>query len=383
MQNYKILLPDAEIAAKVQEKLFRLGYTWLSGASIVSYLDRIHSIELLNNTLFYFNESNSRFVNSTREEISYQDFLALPEPNQENAKSLPERWYIKPTREQFRIVADWASIENHKNLGIYNQYINYVYHDSVNFNFLGRYREESGCAEISFEDFERFILNKTITMSELKLKCVKEPQKTKNITIGREYTGILINDDDTQVDSFDEATGFLCTNNNGVEAKYRISLFEKPTPPPPPQISMEEYVNTIVVNEENVVIGNEITGIQNINGCGRRSLALNGSGCSCGINSIDGLATLRELIFERIRTPRNVIDFGIEEATNAIFTRVVKAKINNASLAFVLMSVTSDEDQVEGCIDTILSEFGGIKTETRRNPNSGNDILAWIINKPV
>lgn len=77
MENYKIMTPSPEISKLVQEKLFELGYTWLSGKREVQYTDFCFGIKLYNEKTFICFSGRMAFDSSESPEISYQDFLNL------------------------------------------------------------------------------------------------------------------------------------------------------------------------------------------------------------------------------------------------------------------------------------------------------------------
>lgn len=80
MENYKIRTPSPEISIAVQEKLFELGYTWLSGKKTVSYENDCFGIETSNKRKTFFFKTYGMigvFNSSNTPEISYQNFLNL------------------------------------------------------------------------------------------------------------------------------------------------------------------------------------------------------------------------------------------------------------------------------------------------------------------
>ena len=182
-------------------------------------------------------------------------------------------------------------------------------------------------------------------MGEITLNCIKEPQNAKNITVGRSYTGILINSDDTQVDALDEASHFLCTNNKGTEAKYKLSLFERVAPPAPVKLTMDQLIAALEVDASRVVVeynGNEVEivdwGYDNY-------LSESDSGCSCGIRSIDGLRYLYEDLsdYDYACIEAIVENFNGDVLIEKLFEKIVVAKIEDVSATFVLMSTVEND----------------------------------------
>lgn len=316
MENYKIRIPNADISRQVQEKAFRLGCHW-NGNNNNRFFDasEIYLYPDLSFTrgISVYNDNRSYFDNHRNQEISYQDFLALPEPN--------EQINNNNQKQQEKI------------------------------------------------------------MGEITLNCVREPQNAKNITVGRGYTGILINSDDTQVDVWDEATHFLCTNNKGSEAKYKLSLFERIAPPAPPKLTMDQLIAALDVKANRVVVEYNDEEFEVVDRGYDNSLSENGSGCSCGIRSIDELGSLYEYLsgddYSHMETI--VEDFNEDTLIEKLFEKIVLSVIEDVSAAFVLMSTTEDDSEVCEIIDTICEARNGWSTDYLRNPNSGNNIKAWLI----
>ena len=318
MENYKIRIPNADISRQVQEKAFRLGYKWRSGGIYILEIPEIDWIILYgNSSMQWRRNSQINPINDTTgvhlyPEISYQDFLALPEQNEQTNKT---------TQIEEKI------------------------------------------------------------MGEITLNCIKEPQNAKNITVGRGYTGILINSDDTQVDTWNEASHFLCTNNKGTEAKYKLSLFERVAPPEPAKLTMDQLIAALDVKANRVVVeynGNEVDvvdrGYEN-------SLSEGSSGCSCGIRSIDELGSLYDRLSNESYSHIEEIVEDFDEYTliEKLFEKIVVDAIEDVSAAFVLMSTVEDDSDVCEIVDRICEERNGWSTDYARNPNSGNDIKAWLI----
>lgn len=66
---------------------------------------------------------------------------------------LPEKWFVKPNYAQFTLVNNWAMSKSKQN---YTAYMHTGNH--VSYNYLGLYRNEDGCTEITYEQFmEQFM----------------------------------------------------------------------------------------------------------------------------------------------------------------------------------------------------------------------------------
>ena len=321
MDNYKIRIPNREVSERVQTKAFGLGYSWIYNSfSFVNF--SLSGIFVYENGKISANSASigDYFENHKNTEISYQDFLKLGEQSEES------------------------------------------------------------------KDQQQELINNQIQqqMSEIKLKCIKQPQRAKNITEGKEYNGIFINSDDTQVDSIEDAEYFQCVNNSGTEAKYRISLFEPLAPIAPAKLTMDQAIGLLKVTAEDVIL--EFNGNDIIFGyCGIYGLAVSGVNCSCGISSTSGI----DLLFEKINHESVKLNDDLFNAIenynstlfiDAIFKAVIKSSFERTPQAFVLFSTTESQDQICRLMDEIYYESeDSIKTNSVNNPNSGNLIRAWLI----
>lgn len=241
--------------------------------------------------------------------------------------------------------------------------------------------------EISYQDFLRLgeepTINNTTTeeimSGEVTLKCIAAPQKAKNITEGRDYTGILINSDDTQVDSLREAKYFRCVNNNGIEAKYRLSLFATITPPPPPRPQFptwEQIESNISVSgdgevivdfndEEHIVFDNSYPDLENC--------------ACCGLKEVNGIQNLYESIDRNCVLSLLQNQSDARRLKNLIFKKIIEDIITETAGAFKIFSIVSGYDEIDALMEEILAERGGVATEYTRSTSSGNDLKVFLI----
>lgn len=239
--------------------------------------------------------------------------------------------------------------------------------------------------EISYQDFLRLgeqstINNKTTEiMSEITLKCITAPQKAKNITVDRDYTGILIDSDDSQVDSLREATHFRCVNNNGIEAKYKLSLFTTITPPPPPRPQFptwEQIESNISVSgdgevivdfndEEHIVFDNSYPDLENC--------------ACCGLKEVNGIQNLYESIDRNCVLSLLQNQSDARRLKNLIFKKIIEDIITETAGAFKIFSIVSGYDEIDALMEEILAERGGVATEYTRSTSSGNDLKVFLI----
>jgi len=239
--------------------------------------------------------------------------------------------------------------------------------------------------EILYQNFLRLgeqTTNNTTTeeimSGEITLKCITAPQKAKNITVDRDYTGILINSDDSQVDTLRDAKFFRCVNNNGIEAKYKLALFAQLEPPRPQFPTWEQIESGIYVNDNNEVIldFNDEEYIIYDN----EALEINSGMSCCGLNEIHGIQSLYTSI------DRNCKFDLLEDRTNQqrlkdlVFKTLVNDAIKENSGAFRIFTLVSGHDAIDTLMQEVLTERGGVQTEYRRSTSSSNNIKVFVIN---
>lgn len=318
MQDYKIRIPNADMSRQVQEKAFDLGYHW-------------------------------------------------------NFETIGSRTVFTAIGIEWIVLFHNATIQWRRNSQI-------------------KFESTASIPEISYQNFLRLgepTINNTTTeeiMSEITLKCIQEPRSAKNITVDRDYTGILTDSEDTQVDTLREAKFFRCVNNNGVEAKYRLSLFAPITPPVPPRpakITQEELIERLVIRASKVVCSynNEEHRIIDF---GYGDLVSDDVNCSCGIKSVNEINDLYENIaeYDELDEVESIVsDYDAPDFINALFKKIVLARVASLSVAMCLFSTTSGESSVCMLMDELSQDVGGVASDFFMNPNSHNNIKAWLIPK--
>lgn len=106
----------------------------------------------------YVNIDHFTFKPSTKEAYDAQ-FVVKKE-----GFVLPEKWFIKTTDETFDIIKNWANkMQNPK------EYDNYIHHDKVTFNNDGGYRQSKDRAEITFDQFKKYVLEEKVVEPEFVL----------------------------------------------------------------------------------------------------------------------------------------------------------------------------------------------------------------------
>lgn len=268
---------------------------------------------------------------------------------------------------------------------------------SVNseFYFLQHHAPEISIANFMKigEELEEQQINNNM---EIKLKCTTAPSKAKNITVGEEYEGIFVDANDNQVDTYKEATYFLCNNNAGTEARYRIELFGKPVahraprapkadrpvpPPPPPPLalpSLQQFKQGLLVERDSVSFHhNGNTGVIMRRGYGLLTGA--GTNCSCGVKTVSGLTDLGDHVDSICVATKALLseEVTLEQVCFAIFEAVLRAFGENIhrDTAFIVLSNTEDNSERYGAL---LNEMA-TPSPWRENPNSENQIKVWVM----
>lgn len=399
MQDYKIRIPNAEISRQVQEKAFELGYIWASGDVRIRYTDHEIAfyprfIEIVSNRIFIPAEGNTVL---TIPEISYQDFLRLGEIDVNNCKiRIPSGNIIFDLREKLESLGvkgygnspairaygypDYSDLH-----GISRPMFMYVRDGLSSMIGTEEYLNSRPEKELTVEQIMQLqsTINNTTTeeimSGEITLKCITAPQKAKNITEGRDYTGILIDSDDTQVDSLREAKYFRCVNNNGIEAKYKLALFAKPEPPRPQFPTWEQIESGIYINEEEEVVlyFNDEEHIIYDNEDG---LNLNSDMRCCGLDEIDGIQSLHRSIEVSCRFDLLEDNTNQQRLKDLVFKTLVNNAIEENSGAFRIFTLVSGHDAIDTLMQEIMAERGGVQTEYRRSTSSSNNIKVFVIN---
>jgi len=276
--------------------------------------------------------------------------------------------------------------------------------------------------EISYQDFLRIgelqedqlqpvlttLNTNTEIMSELTLKCSKEPKNAKNLTVGNEYVGILIDADGTQVDAIKDAKYFMCTNNSGNEARYSISLFQeiavqraapqrRPVPPLPPPVATAPFedfindtenmvfINSVEEDDEHYFIEVELANPREGEAPSQVELddALDYyySNVSCGVGQIDGLNDFYPELVGKLRTFNAgyyggvITEEQIQLAAKSLLEAVLQKICVDRTKSFLVLSTNDGVPTVVAAMDQIADPQGNV---SGRNVNSGNNIHVWI-----
>lgn len=296
-----------------------------------------------------------------------------------NMNELPKRWCIN--RLNHPEVQEWFN-ENSENpltdydrelLGWYTHYPAWGGY-SHTFNTV-----KENYTEITFEQFERLVLNKnnkiTLPMGEFELKCIKQPKKAKNITEGDDYSGILIDADGNQVDSYEDSEYFLCHNNSGAEARYKKELFTIPVPPKPTVADLE---GNLTVNNDSVTLRWNNTNIR-IATKGTNVLSTMGENAfSCGILCIKNISALwvnthniggTNVLMDKFADGQNINEIG-----DILFKAILEKRESLSTKGMYLYSTNYSYPELV----RVMDEWTNESSQSIVNPNSDRLIKMWI-----
>jgi hypothetical protein len=395
MQDYKIRIPSIDIRDQILDKAYELGYTWYDNSPPASILGLGNKIYLTNGDITY-GESDLVFSYYSAIEISYQDFLRLGEIDVNNCKiklrylsehqiillgSKLESLGIKPYGAGITIVRSlWyttLSAEIPFAMFIRNGTSSMVGTEQY-FNQLPE-RELTVAQIMQLQPTINNTTTEQIMSGEVTLKCITAPQRAKNITVDRDYTGILIDSDDSQVDTLREATHFRCVNNNGIEAKYKLALFAQPEPPRLQFPSWEQIELGIQVNDDKEVVlyFNDEKHIIYDN---EDELHINEDMRCCGLDEIDGIQSLHRSIEVSCRFDLLEDNTNQQRLKDLVFKALVNYAIEENRGAFRIFTLVSGHDAIDALMKEIMTERGGVETEYRISTSSSNAIKVFVIN---
>lgn len=186
----------------------------------------------------------------------------------------------------------------------------------------------------------------------MKIKCIAN--RFKNVTLDFIY----------ETDSEILEGSILVTGNDGVKRNYRASNFEKFE-----DVLIEvENENEGVFESEityDINIGDEITVNFNNEDENDFNLYLSRPCDNCGIIGVDNISDLYE----------EIIDYGYTQEDFKKLIIDISVDLSGEA-AFLMLSTNTLNGDLCNALDT-LSNF---TSETRRNPNSDNNIKVWFIN---
>ena len=400
-ENIKIHCPTPDISKRVQEKLFELGYKWADSYPhtvknplhfLYAYTSRYGEPKVITRSTGI--DINDWFRSHRNKEIYYKDFLE--ELSFQNCKISFEGLSTDDISLLENILHD-NNIGGYGNLPIIRN-IDFLKNREIDNGSIAPYGiyikdgesvmvgtelyfNQLDFPEIKFSD--KIIQNEIIklkdnVMGDVTLKCIKTPERAKNISEGLDYVGILIDETETQVDKYSDAAYFLCQNDKGREAKYRLNLFNPPIPPKP---TIDD------ITEETLVYDNGLVLLYNGE---RKRLFTNSAygrfedgkqnGFSCGVTIGKNLNSVwSHLQSDWAGIASTVLANGTDCNTvlKMALKVLIKTWVQNLSSAIVLFSNNYDNP----LINEVLDELANFNSEAIINPNSSNPIKVWGIYK--
>ena len=159
-----------------------------------------------------------------------------------------------------------------------------------------------------------------------------------------------------------------------------MALFATIAPPPPPKITQQQFLDglNILADRVSITFNGDTLRVLDF---GYNILSDDGTTCSCGIHSSNGLDGLWDRLEDDGIQNTSIIDNDADDLIDEIFKAIVLARVNNINAGLVLFSTTEDSSLVCELMDWLADIQGGHGTDFLTNPNSGNQIKAWLIPK--
>ena len=193
----------------------------------------------------------------------------------------------------------------------------------------------------------------------MNLTCVDKPTKFRNLTLNHQYEAV----EDGEV--------YVVTNDAGFRSRYAKKYF-RVVPEAPVNRDLLDLL-TVTANDEDSIMSVDIT----LNRTNRQvSLEINSTGISCGIDEIEGISELKSTVNDMYAHKMADIIGTKEDMFRAIMTEVLRELHEGGNKMCWLLSDSIKTVDTE--LDAVLTELAEIST-TGRNPNSGHDIILWVI----
>lgn len=211
------------------------------------------------------------------------------------------------------------------------------------------------------------------------LKCNSKNPKFKNLTIGKDYEGVIEGD-------FAEVV-----NDSGVKSRYHKKYFSAAAiVPPAPQIttlSLEDILREISV----VISASSGDGsYRSISIRSTRTISatvyLDVVSNTCGVIEIDGINSVDSLANDIItnigRNPLEITSVTTNQLFDSLMMLILREIRNNADLQhpfYMLSTNNPDRNSFVNFNRRFALTNSSSKTTNRINPNSNNEIAVWII----
>jgi hypothetical protein len=193
----------------------------------------------------------------------------------------------------------------------------------------------------------------------MNLTCVDKPTKFRNLTLNHQYEAV----EDGEV--------YVVTNDAGFRSRYAKKYF-RVVPEAPVNRNLLDLLTVAAENFDDG-IGIDIT----LNRTNRHvTLGISPTEISCGIDEIEGISELKSTINDMYAHKMADIIGTKEDMFRAIMTEILRELHEEENKMCWLLSDAIKTTDTE--LDAVLTELAEIST-TGRNPNSGHDIILWVI----
>lgn len=214
------------------------------------------------------------------------------------------------------------------------------------------------------------------------LKCNSKNPKFKNLTIGKDYEGVIEGD-------FAEVV-----NDSGVKSRYHKKYFSSvELPPPPPrirQLSLEQILSEIDISvgdfQNN---GSDVYNTVEIDLPSRElgsDVYIYVARNSCGVIEIEGMNNVsqfaREILEDISSTQLETTTVSLGVLFDAILMMILREIRSNPTMYYPFYMLTTnspDRDCFAEFNTRFTSTSSSSKTTNRVNPNSNSEIAVWII----
>jgi hypothetical protein len=99
---------------------------------------------------------------------------------------------------------------------------------------------------------------------------------------------------------------------------------------------------------------------------------------------VDGLINLKSRIVNIPFVGNHLAPLTAEQRDaikECVFKKIISSIVENTSARFFLFSNVTSNETIVSWMDELCSDMDGIQTERLINPNSDNEIKAWILTK--
>lgn len=201
----------------------------------------------------------------------------------------------------------------------------------------------------------------------IKITCVKEPKKAKNITVGNEY--------EFEGDNLDSEFITIVNDKNEV-AKYHTGLFKEVEV----KKTEDDFFNDLQFNTSKE--GSDVNILVKTNNWKKRLyLEIGYTIISCGVYQLSGISNIIYSLGKYIEIPSNYDIDTDEEFFKKLYKLVYRELFNRIpECRFIICSTNKEEFCNADYLYNFLDEHCDTSTDWEVNPNSDNEIKVWVLN---